>query len=123
MKRIVIESPYAGDVERNTDYARRAMGWALRQGVAPFASHLLYTQPGVLDDSVPDERTAGIEAGLAFVRDCDETWVFIDHGISRGMEYGIGAARKAGRPVRKFVGHIGNPGEFVEWSVIPLEDQ
>src|SRR4029077_21043205 len=35
------------------------------QGGGPFASHLLDTQPGVLDDQVPDERRLGIAAGLA----------------------------------------------------------
>lgn len=97
MKRVVIESPYAGDIERNVRYAQRAMAFALRSGAAPFASHLLYTQ--CLDDSVADERELGIFAGLEFVRDCAETWVFTDYGISSGMKRGIKAAQAAGRPV------------------------
>lgn len=99
MKRVVIESPYAGDIERNVRYAQRAMLFALQSGAAPFASHLLYTQ--CLDDSQHEERSRGILAGLEFVRDCDETWVFTDYGISSGMRRGIKAAQAAGRPVIK----------------------
>jgi hypothetical protein len=35
-------------------------------GEAPIASHLLYTQPGVLRDEIPEERRHGIDAGLAW---------------------------------------------------------
>src|SRR3546814_12910998 len=63
MKLVIIESPYAGDVEENTRYARACLQDCLRRGEAPFASHLLYTQPGILDDRVPDERELGLEAG------------------------------------------------------------
>jgi hypothetical protein len=62
---VILESPYAGDVEANMRYARAAMRDSLMRGEAPFASHLLYTQEGVLLDSVPEERTLGIEAGFA----------------------------------------------------------
>jgi hypothetical protein len=41
------------------------------RGEAPIASHLLYTQPGVLNDGVPAERAHGIEAGLAWLRAAD----------------------------------------------------
>lgn len=44
--RIILESPYAGDVEGNLTYARRAMHDSLMRGEHPIASHLLYTQPG-----------------------------------------------------------------------------
>lgn len=101
MKRLVIlESPFAGDVERNVAYARRAMRDCLLRGEAPFASHLLYTQPGVLDDDVPEERAMGIEAGLCWgTAAADATVVYADHGISRGMQMGIDRAKAEGRPV------------------------
>lgn len=53
---VLLESPYAGNVELNVTYARACMRDCLKRGEAPFASHLLYTQPGVLDDLVPNER-------------------------------------------------------------------
>lgn len=66
MKLVVIESPFAGDVAKNETYARRALADSLARGEAPLASHLLYTQPGVLDDTDYVQRERGISAGLAW---------------------------------------------------------
>ena len=100
MKRVILESPYAGDdVEANVEYARRCVRDALARGEAPIASHLLYTQPGILRDEVPHERQWGIDAGLAWRAVADASVVYTDRGISKGMEYGIAAARAAGLPV------------------------
>lgn len=97
MKLVIIESPYAGDVARNEEYARRAMADSLSRGEAPLASHLLYTQPGVLDDTNPDERHQGIEAGLAWGKHADLTAVYVDHGITEGMATGMDRAIREGR--------------------------
>lgn len=99
MKRVIIESPYAGDVAENERYARAALRDSLMRGEAPIASHLLYTQPGVLDDLAPEERQQGIDAGLAWGDAAELTAVYTDRGISRGMEYGIANAKRAGRQV------------------------
>lgn len=99
MRLVVIESPYAGDVERNALYARRAMADSLSRGEAPLASHLLYTQPGVLRDAVPAERKQGINAGLEWAKMAAATVVYRDLGISPGMAMAIEAAHRAGRPV------------------------
>jgi hypothetical protein len=73
----------------------------LKRHEAPFASHLLYTQPGVLRDEVPQERTRGIEAGLAWGLKAEATVVYTDLGISPGMKLGIERAKAAGRPVEE----------------------
>lgn len=99
MRLVIIESPYAGDVEANVAYARLCVRDSLFRGEAPIASHLLYTQPGILDDDIPAERQQGIDAGLAWRAVAQASVVYIDRGISRGMEYGIAAARAAGLPV------------------------
>lgn len=52
MKRVILESPYAGDVERNLTYARECVRDSLSRGEAPIASHLLYTQEGILKDEI-----------------------------------------------------------------------
>jgi len=96
MRLVIIESPYAGDVEANTAYARACVRDALLRGESPIASHLIYTQPGVLDDDVAEERQLGIDAGLAWRRVADASVVYTDLGISPGMEYGIAAAKEAG---------------------------
>src|ERR1700758_526067 len=99
MRLVIIESPYAGDISANVEYARACVRDSLSRGEAPIASHLLYTQPGVLRDDVPHERLWGIDAGLAWGAVAEATVVYTDHGISRGMEYGIAHAKAAGRPV------------------------
>lgn len=99
MKTVILESPYAGDVEKNVEYARKCLRDSLRRGEAPLASHLLYTQPGVLDDNDPSERQQGIDAGLAWRRCAEASVVYADNGISDGMRYGIEAAKQAGLTV------------------------
>lgn len=99
MRRVIIESPYAGDVERNTEYARKCMHDSLMRGDAPFASHLLYTQPHILDDLVPAERHLGIEAGLCWGTVAEVSVVYTDYGITSGMQRGIERANACGRPV------------------------
>jgi hypothetical protein len=98
-RRVIVESPYAGDVERNVRYARAAMFDCLQRGEAPYASHLLYTQVGVLNDADPVERERGIRAGFAWRSVAEATVVYTDLGTSRGMEYGIAHARAAAQPI------------------------
>jgi hypothetical protein len=96
MRRVILESPYAGDIERNVTYARRAVRDSLSRGEAPIASHLLYTQEGILDDNIPNERQCGIDAGLAWKIVAERSVFYIDYGITNGMQYGIEAAAKVG---------------------------
>lgn len=96
---VIVESPYAGDIEANEAYARAAMRDCLLLGDAPYASHLLYTQPGVLQDTDKAERKLGMEAGFAWGEMAEATIVYTDLGISAGMAAGIDRAESAGRPV------------------------
>lgn len=86
MRLVIIESPYAGDIEANVAYARAAMRDSLDRGEAPIASHLLYTQPGILRDEVADERQWGIDAGLAWRRVAECAVFYTDRGWSGGMQ-------------------------------------
>jgi hypothetical protein len=99
MIRVNIESPYAGEIERNIEYARACMADCLRRGEAPIASHLLYTQPGILIDDIPEERALGMKAGFEWNKQAHMTVVYVDYGITEGMEKGIADAALAGRPV------------------------
>jgi len=85
VKLVIIESPYAGDVEANVAYARAAMRDSLMRGEHPIASHLLYTQPGILDDNIPEERKRGIASGLAWRAVADKAVFYTDRGWSDGM--------------------------------------
>ena len=100
---VVVESPYAGkdkeEVKRNVKYARVCLKDCFNRGEYPYASHLLYTQPGILDDNNPEERELGIMAGLSWVKIADATIVYTDFGVSKGMKLGIQRAEQDGRPV------------------------
>lgn len=87
--RVLIESPYAGDVKRNTEYAKKCVLDCLKRGEAPYASHLFFTQDGLLDDTNPAQRALGIEAGLSWATMADLVAVYTDLGISDGMRFGI----------------------------------
>ena len=99
MRLVIVESPYAGDIEANVAYARACLADCLARGEAPFACHLLYTQPGVLRDEVPAERRLGMDAGWAWYRAAEACVVYTDRGVSPGMEAGIAVAQNAGKPV------------------------
>jgi hypothetical protein len=96
---VIIESPYAGNITRNSEYTRACMRDSLLRGESPFASHALYTQPGVLDDSITIEREMGIEAGFKWRKVADKTVVYTDFGISKGMDLGIRDAESLGQTV------------------------
>jgi len=99
MKLVVIESPYAGNVNLHVAYARAAVvDWLIR-GEAPFASHLFYTQRGILDDSKQVERDLGMRAGFAWGEKADLVAVYTDFGISSGMKAGIERAKALGIPI------------------------
>lgn len=99
MRLVVIESPYAGDIARNLRYAKAAMRDCLCRGEAPLASHLLYTQEGILSDAVPAQREQGIAAGMAWADHADSIAFYVDLGWSTGMKRAALAAALAGRSV------------------------
>jgi hypothetical protein len=85
MRRVIIESPFAGDTVRNIAYARACVRDSLLRNESPLASHLLYTQSGILEDLVPEERALGIRAGLEWSFHADAIIFCLDHGWSTGM--------------------------------------
>lgn len=115
MKLVVIESPFgtnpdgsradAATVERRIRYVRACLADCLRRGEAPYASHALYTLPGVLDDATPEERRLGMFAGFEWGRAAAARVVYTDEGITPGMRDGIARAEQIGQPV--------------EWRTIP----
>jgi hypothetical protein len=98
MMRVIVESPYAGDVKRNLRYLRACVRDCLLRGEAPFASHGLYTQPGVLDDATPADRTLGINAGFAWREVAHLTVFYVDLEWSRGMSAGERHCSETGTP-------------------------
>lgn len=99
MRRVIIESPFAGATialaVRNVRYVRLCLRDALLRDEAPFASHALYTLPGVLRDEIPEERKLGMHAGLEWAAGPYDLGIaaYTDLGISPGMEYGFARHR------------------------------
>ena len=101
MKRVVVESPYAGKTEKEIDlneaYGELAMHDCLvNHNESPYASHLLYTRKYVLRDNVPEERKKGIQAGFKWRDVAERTAFYCDLGMTSGMEQGIQDVNKKG---------------------------
>lgn len=112
MKLVILESPYSGDVRVNLIYARSALKDSLSRNEAPIASHLLYTQPGVLDDSIVPERKLGMTAGLAWRFAAELQAFYTDLGWSSGMleAFKQCLAEKRNFELRALWGPIKTPG-------------
>ena len=98
MRRVQILSPFRGNTpaerRRNVAYAQAALLDCLERDEAPFAPHLLY--PAVLDESAPEQRAMGINAGLAWLAAAEVVVVYHDLGYSEGMNAELRAAMDAG---------------------------
>ena len=97
MKLIYVASPYAGDIEKNTEFAKEACRFVMDEGHAFFAPHLLY--PQVLDENNSAERKLGLAMGKEVLGRCDELWVFGEI-ISPGMQAEIELAQEHEVPVK-----------------------
>ncbi len=87
MKRVYIESPYAGvgnDLLINIEYARLCFLDSMKRGESPYASHLLFTQ--MLEDDDPEQRKLGIACGSAWREAAELTAFYVDLGMSPGMQ-------------------------------------
>jgi hypothetical protein len=104
MLRVVIESPYAAPtkegIKLNITYAKAAMRHSLRLGEAPYASHLLFAATDILDDSKPEERVQGMQAGFAWGEKAELCAVYVDNGVSSGMMEGMRRAFNLNIPVQ-----------------------
>lgn len=81
---VIVESPFAGDIEGNRQYAIEACLDCFRRSEIPFASHLIY--PQMLDELEQSQRNLGIHAGYAFWKVASKIVFYIDRGMSSGMQ-------------------------------------
>jgi len=100
MKLIYVASPYAGDIEKNTEFAKKACRHTMEQGHVFFCPHLMY--PNILDDNKPEERNHAINMGLEVLKKCDELWCYGEK-ISHGMNLEIQEAKKQGISIRRII--------------------
>ncbi len=102
MKRVNIESPLRGHVPRwmprvlapfvervnrfrNHDYALRCCRDSLARDEAPYASHVFFDQPGLLDDADAAQRALGMACGREWSRQATLHAFYLDRGWSSGM--------------------------------------
>ncbi|MDD3230258.1 MAG: hypothetical protein PHE09_13705 [Oscillospiraceae bacterium] len=97
-KLVYICSPYAGNIDKNVEFAKAACRYTIRKNCTPVAVHLLY--PQILDDAVPAERETGIQMGLRILEAADELWLCSSR-ISEGMRAELAAAKRLGIPVKE----------------------
>lgn len=98
MRTVYICSPYrakdGAELDRNIEYAQALTKQAIEAGLAPITPHLYMTQ--CLNEDKPEERAAGMAAGLTLLKSCDFVIVGVKYGISEGMSAEIAAADAAG---------------------------
>ena len=92
---VYIASKYSGDIDHNTEMARRFSRYAIEQGCIPLAPHLLL--PQYISEAT--ERELAISIDLRFLSLCQELWVCGDE-ISEGMQREIDHATDIGLPMR-----------------------
>ena len=98
MRKVYICSPYraadSAQLDRNIDYAQALTKQAIEAGLAPITPHLYMTQ--CLNEDKPEERAAGMAAGLTLLKSCDFVIVGVKYGIGEGMSAEIAETDAAG---------------------------
>ena len=94
---VYICTPYSGDVDRNTEKARRYCRFAVNQGAIPLAAHLLLPQ----FMSETRERDLALFMDMVLMGKCEQVWVFGEK-ISSGMAAEIAKAKKKNMTIRYF---------------------
>ena len=100
MRRIAIVSPYRGKravLRANVAYLHRCIKDVLTKGDAPYAAHAYL--PLVLDDTNAEEREQGIQAGQAWLEQAELIAVYVDRGVSPGMQKDLAFARSKNIPI------------------------
>ena len=106
---VYVCSPYAGDIETNTEKAKKYSRFAMDQGTIPVTPHLLY--PQFMDDTNKDEREKAMHFNYVLLGKCKEVWVF-GGVITHGMAHEIGVAKKRRMKIRWFTQDMKEVGEY-----------
>lgn len=109
MKLVAVESPFGSPdpkiLRRNVLYARMCIRDSLeRPGVlreAPWCSHLVYPQPGILDEQDPQGRRAGLDISGAWGDRAACRAVYEDLGLTSGVLEALDRAKAQGQRVAR----------------------
>ena len=96
---VYICSPYKGDVEKNTETARRFSRFAMESGQIPLVPQLMY--PQFMSDENPEERKLVLFMDTVLLGKCQELWV-LTGSITEGMALEIEVAKRRGQKIRYF---------------------
>ena len=94
---VYICSPFSGDVELNTEKAKRYSRFVVDAGAIAFAPHLLL--PLYMQEET--ERELAMFMDMVFLGKCDELWAF-GNVITKGMQAEISKAKKKKMTIRYF---------------------
>lgn len=94
---VYICSPFSGDIEGNTEKARKYSRFAVDEGAVPLAPHLLLPQ----FMSEKSERELAMFMDMVFLGRCEQLWVF-GSTISKGMAAEIEKAKQKKMVIRYF---------------------
>lgn len=97
MRRVIICSPYRGNTERHSRYLDACLRDSYARGESPYASHAL--GPRALDDADPEQRSQGIAAGLAWIEMAHALALYVDLGMSDGMQAEVREALVTQTPI------------------------
>lgn len=95
---VVVESPYAGNIDRNLEYLRDCFSECIEMGEVPIASHKLYTD--VKETSDNTHRDLGLFCGYAWGTKADYVVCYTDLGVSDGMQRAIEFYSEIGKKIR-----------------------
>lgn len=96
---VYVCSPFSGDIEANTESAKRYCRFAVDSNAIPLAPHLHY--PCFMNEADSVERELGLFFGLVLLGKCDEMWVFGEK-VSAGMKAEIDKAKRRNMVIRYF---------------------
>jgi hypothetical protein len=96
---VYICSPYRGDVEKNTERARRYSALAVERKAIPYAPHLLF--PQFMHEKTDRDRLLALFMGQVMLDKCAEVWVFGEN-ITEGMKGEIERAQMRKKVIRYF---------------------
>ena len=106
---VYICSPFSGDVETNTENARKYSRYAMDHGTIPVTPHLMY--PQYMDETNKAERGKAMHFNYVLLGKCKEIWVF-GGVITHGMAHEISVARKRRMVIRWFTQDMKEVGEY-----------
>lgn len=96
---VIVESPYKSNdtdtLRKNIEYAKLCCADCIMRGESPFASHLLFTR--FLNEE--NERETGLAAAQAWYGFAEYCVVYIDNGITEGMQKGIDYMKSIGKKI------------------------